>query len=473
MITTALAIYFEYFIDNLLKDISACGDCIGHDGFVLNSSVFLKFRAGEKMNYQEALTWIQDSLKFGIKPGLERMTWMLEKLGNPQRHICGIHVVGTNGKGSTVNDLQTIFSEAGYRVGTFISPYIIDFRERISINGRMISERDLVHLVQLAKPVVERLPLETDLEAATEFEIITLLMFLYFGKVHPVDLVIIEAGMGGLYDSTNVFKAQAVICTSIGLDHQAVLGETYSDIAQQKVGVLKEGVPFIFAEKRPDVKAVFYQKAKETQSPIYELGQTFYLVDKGERFDFICGDKKISDIRLAMQGNHQRANAALAIMATLLLREHFPKVTDTVIQKSLVHNYWIGRTEFIKDNLMIDGAHNNESVAALVELLKEQYADKKIHILFAAINTKPIDSMLKQLNQFTDLTVTTFSYPDALPLKDYPQIYKQVSNFKLWLKRLSKAQRDDFYVITGSLYFISQVRKVLLKNEEIGYNRLY
>ena len=119
----------------------------------------------------------------GLNRGLERMTWMLEKLGNPQRHIYGIHVVGTNGKGSTVNDLQTIFSEAGYGVGTFISPYIIDFRERISINGRMISERDLVHLVQLAKPVVERLPLETDLEAATEFEVITLFnVSLFRGK---------------------------------------------------------------------------------------------------------------------------------------------------------------------------------------------------------------------------------------------------------------------------------------------------
>lgn len=425
------------------------------------------------MNYQEALAWINDNLKFGIKPGLERMAWMLEEMGNPQQNIRGIHVVGTNGKGSTVNYLQTIFTKAGYDVGTFTSPYIIDFRERISVNGHMISKDELVRLVQLVKPVVERLPLETTLEAATEFEIITLLMFVYFGRVHPVDLVIIEAGMGGLYDSTNVFKAQVVICTSIGLDHQAVLGNTHAEIAGQKAGVLKEGVPFVFAEKRSDVKSVFYQKAKETGSPLYQLGEDFRISDKGTVFDFSYGGETISDIRLVMKGRHQRSNAALAVMTSFLLQKDFPKVTKTVIKEALADSRWAGRTEFIRENLMIDGAHNNESVAVLADLLKEQYADKNIHVLFAAIAGKPVENMLAQLSQFADVTVTTFPYPRALALEDYPSQYKQISDFSAWLKRLKKAQKDDLFVITGSLYFISQVRKDLLKNKEIGYNRMY
>ena len=187
------------------------------------------------MNYQEALDWIHGKLKFGIKPGLERMAWMLEELGNPQKNLAAVHVVGTNGKGSVTSYLQHIFSSAGYEVGTFTSPYIVDFRERISLNGQMISETDFLDLVERVRPVVERLSVETDLEPATEFEVITVLMFEYFGHMHPVDIAIIEAGMGGLYDSTNVFKALAVVCPSIGLDHQNVLGQTYAEIAAQKL----------------------------------------------------------------------------------------------------------------------------------------------------------------------------------------------------------------------------------------------
>ena len=162
------------------------------------------------MNYQESLDWIHSKLKFGIKPGVSRVEWLLNELGNPQDRVKGIHIVGTNGKGSTVNYLQNTFTAAGYEVGTFISPFIMDFRERISINGQMISKEDLTLMVNRIKPIVERLPLETPWEAATEFEIITVLMFLYFGEVHPVDIAFIEAGMGGLHDSTNVFTPLAV-----------------------------------------------------------------------------------------------------------------------------------------------------------------------------------------------------------------------------------------------------------------------
>lgn len=229
------------------------------------------------MEYQEALDWIHGKLKFGIKPGLKRMAWMLEELDNPQEKLAAVHVVGTNGKGSVTSYLQHIFSLAGYEVGTFTSPYIVDFRERISLNGQMISEADFLKLVERVRPVVERLSVETDLEPATEFEVITVLMFEYFGHMHPVDIAIIEAGMGGLYDSTNVFKALAVLCPSIGLDHQNVLGETYAEIAAQKAGVLKEGVPFIFATERDDVRQVFTEKAKACHSRLYEFGRIFLL----------------------------------------------------------------------------------------------------------------------------------------------------------------------------------------------------
>lgn len=417
------------------------------------------------MIYQEALDWIHGQLKFGIKPGLERMAWMLEELGNPQDNLKAVHIVGTNGKGSTVNALQTIFSQAGYEVGTFTSPYIIDFKERISINGQMISEENLLGLVERVKPVVERLPKETEHENATEFEIITVLMFLYFGQVHPVDIAFIEAGMGGLHDSTNLFSPLVVICPSIGLDHQAVLGNTHAEIATEKAGVLKNGASFIYATDRTDVRDVFKQKANEEGSKTYELGKDFTAEGSSHSFDFIYKEQRLEGIALAMAGQHQVANASLAIMASLLLQKDYPKVTPELIKDALAHASWLGWTEFLMPNLMIDGAHNNESVKVLIDLLRSEYADKDIELLFAAIDTKPIDSMLAQLESVGDLTVTSFEYPNSVKLDKYPVTYKQVSDFQTWIEEHVTANDDKLYVITGSLYFISQVRKWILEQE--------
>ena len=417
------------------------------------------------MIYQEALDWIHGQLKFGIKPGLERMAWMLEELGNPQDNLKAVHIVGTNGKGSTVNALQTIFSQAGYEVGTFTSPYIIDFKERISINGQMISEDNLLGLVERVKPVVERLPKETEHENATEFEIITVLMFLYFGQVHPVDIAFIEAGMVGLHDSTNLFSPLVVICPSIGLDHQAVLGNTHAEIATEKAGVLKNGASFIYATDRTDVRDVFKQKANEEGSKTYELGKDFTAEGSSHSFDFIYKEQRLEGIALAMAGQHQVANASLAIMASLLLQKDYPKVTPELIKDALAHASWLGRTEFLMPNLMIDGAHNNESVKVLIDLLRSEYADKDIELLFAAIDTKPIDSMLAQLESVGDLTVTSFEYPNSVKLDKYPVTYKQVSDFQTWIEEHVTANDDKLYVITGSLYFISQVRKWILEQE--------
>lgn len=415
------------------------------------------------MTYQEALDWVHGQLKFGIRPGLERMAWMLKELGNPQDNLKAVHIVGTNGKGSTVNALQTIFTQAGYEVGTFTSPYIIDFKERISLNGQMISEEDLLDLVNRVKPVVERLPKETEHENATEFEIITVLMFLYFGQVHPVDIAFIEAGMGGLHDSTNLFKPLAVLCPSIGLDHQAILGNTHAEIAAEKAGVLKDVAPFIYATDRTDVRDVFEKKAREEGSKTYELGRDFTAEGSSHSFDFTYGEQMLDDIALAMAGQHQVANASLAIMASLLLQKDYPKVMPELIKDALSHANWRGRTEFLRPNLMIDGAHNNESVKVLIDLLQSEYADKEIELLFAAIDTKPIDGMLAQLNSVGDLTVTSFDYPNSVKLDQYPEAYKQVPYFKTWIKEHVMTDNKKLYVITGSLYFISQVRKWVLE----------
>ncbi|TWT12464.1 folylpolyglutamate synthase/dihydrofolate synthase family protein [Streptococcus sp. sy004] len=416
------------------------------------------------MTYDQAVAWIHDQLKFGMKPGIKRMTWLLEQFDNPQKELKAVHVVGTNGKGSTVNYLQEIFSQAGYQVGTFTSPYLMDFRERISLNGQMISKKDLLFMVDLVKPIVERLPKETSLGTATEFEIITLIMILYFSRYQIVDIAIIEAGLGGRYDSTNVFQALAVVCPSIGLDHQEILGQTYADIAAEKAAVLKNGEPFIFATDKEEVRTVFQTYAKKSQSPLFELGLDFSYELKGKEFDFTSDLATLSNLSLNMLGQHQVANASLALMTSLILQQSYPKLSLEIVRQALAQAKWAGRLEMIEDNLMLDGAHNQESVAALVTVLKETYDHRPIHILFAAIANKPVEKMLEALSIFNSLTVTSFDFDKALPLSAYPSTYTQVMDFRTWLNR-HQSDPEALYVVTGSLYFISQVRKLLVKGK--------
>ena len=418
------------------------------------------------MQYLEALNWVQSKLKFGIKPGLERMAWILNELGNPQNKVAAVHVVGTNGKGSTVSYLQHIFSLSGYEVGTFTSPYIIDFRERISLNGQMIAKKDFVNLVENVKPIVERLPLETDLEAATEFEVITVLMFEYFGHVHPVDIAFIEAGLGGLYDSTNIFKPLAVICPSIGLDHQSILGTTYKAIAEQKVGVLKSHVPLIFAADRADVQAIFYHKAGLTNSPVYQAGKDFQSVWHDDSFTYCGLSVELDNLYLGLPGRHQAVNASLAVTAALLLQKRYPQVSLELIRKALAQTKWPGRTEFILPNVLLDGAHNRESITVLRDFVTS-FSNQSIHILFAAVSDKPVEAMLELLETLGTVQVTQFHYPKALSLEDYPDKYKRVTNWQLWMQEIKKESKEDFYLITGSLYFISQVRQYLLSTKAI------
>ena len=191
------------------------------------------------MNYQDSLQWIHERTKFGIKPGIKRMEWMLERFDHPEKNITGVHIVGTNGKGSTLSYMRNALNHNDYSVGTFTSPYIEVFNERISVDGSPISDEDIAELATLVRPVSEAMVAETDLGNATEFEIITMMMFVYFGRLHPVDIVLVEAGLGATNDSTNVFSPVMTLLTSIGLDHVDILGDTLLDIARDKSGVIK------------------------------------------------------------------------------------------------------------------------------------------------------------------------------------------------------------------------------------------
>ncbi|RIM67814.1 bifunctional folylpolyglutamate synthase/dihydrofolate synthase, partial [Staphylococcus arlettae] len=328
------------------------------------------------MNYLDSLYWIHERNKFGIKPGVKRMEWMLAQLNNPQNHIKGIHVGGTNGKGSTVAYIRSALVENGYEVGTFTSPFIETFNERISLNGMPISDDEIVKLVNIVKPVSEALEVETDLGTATEFEIITTMMFVYFGQLHPVDIVVVEAGLGVKNDSTNVFKPLLSILTSIGLDHVDILGDTFADIARDKGAIIKPNTPVIYAVKNEEAIKIIRDYAEEADAKAIELDRDITIVSEEDEFTYRYKDYELETLVLNMLGEHQKENASLAITALIELNEaevvdlDFNKMIDGIESVS-----WSGRIEQVKEQplMIVDGAHNNESVQALVETMKNYY----------------------------------------------------------------------------------------------------
>lgn len=417
------------------------------------------------MNYLDSLHWIHERTKFGIKPGVKRMKWMLDKLGNPEEKIQAVHVVGTNGKGSTVSYLREALVANKYKIGTFTSPFIVTFNERISINGTPITDDELVELVQIVKPISERLESETDLGPATEFEIITLMMFVYFGTVHPVNFVIIEAGLGALNDSTNVFQPIMTVLTSIGLDHTNILGDTYMDIAREKAGVIKPSVPLVYAIKPKDALHFVREVVEKNYNKGLELDRDFHVLSDDTEFTYRYGSYELENIQLKMIGQHQHENAALAITTLIeMYQRGMIQLNFNTMIEAIEHTTWSGRIEKVQEEplILIDGAHNKESIDALVDTLKQYYSDKKIDVLFAAIDGKPIGKMMNSIEEITNrFYVTTFDFPKALPIdavydylehhhiekvQDYPQFIEQYDG--------------ELLVVTGSLYFISEVRKL-------------
>ncbi|MDO0994778.1 bifunctional folylpolyglutamate synthase/dihydrofolate synthase [Staphylococcus borealis] len=415
------------------------------------------------MNYLESLYWIHERTKFGIKPGVKRMEWMLDRLNNPQLNIRGIHVGGTNGKGSTVAYIRAALVENGYEVGTFTSPFIETFNERISLNGLPITNDEIVELVEIVKPISEALEQETELGGATEFEIITTMMFVYFGQIHPVDFVVVEAGLGIKNDSTNVFNPILSVLTSIGLDHTDILGNTYLDIAKDKGAIIKPNTPVIYAVKNEEALKYIRDLAESTEAKPIELDREIVVVSQDDEFTYRYKDYELETIILNMLGEHQKENASLAITALIELYEQdvitldFNKMIDAIESVT-----WTGRIEQVKENplMIIDGAHNNESIEALTDTIKNYYDNEKMDILFSAIKGKPVHGMLNKLEEISNhLYFTEFDFPKALTKEELSeQVNLENIEFIDDYVSFIKNYDGDGLLITGSLYFISEVK---------------
>lgn len=420
--------------------------------------------------YEEALQWIHGQSTFGMKPGLKRMEWMMDYLGNPHQKIKTIHVGGTNGKGSTVTYLRSMLVENGYTVGTFTSPYIEIFNERISLNGKPISNEEMLRLANAIYPAVQAIS-QTELDQPTEFEIITAMCFYYFGELHPVDFVIMEVGLGGRLDSTNIITPLASIITNIGLDHVNILGSTYKEIAYEKAGIIKENSPLFTCAKQKEVLAVFEEKCKEQNSSFYTLGKDFYIQSAANDFEVITPFGTLKNIKLSMVGEHQKENASLAISTLLYLKEsNIITISEEKLLSGLKKAFWPGRFEKIHNEpvVILDGAHNLEGVEALVQTVKKEYKEQSISIYFTALKDKDCAQMIQALDEIaTKITFVSFDFyrasneADLAVLSNHPNKHTTTNAYENIVQEINEPMHDVI-LITGSLYFISEIRNQLI-----------
>lgn len=428
-------------------------------------------------SYGQAVDWIHSRLRLGIKPGLLRMEWMLERLEHPERKLKTIHIGGTNGKGSTVTFLSSILQAAGYHVGTFTSPYFEHFNERISLNGKAASDEEIVQLVNVIKPLADELE-STELGGPTEFEVITAMSMYYFAHIQPADVVIYEVGLGGRFDSTNVIHPLLSIITSIGMDHTSILGDTIEEIAFEKAGIIKNGVNIISGVHQPGAFSVIEKSAESLKAPLYQMGKNFMIdnsapLAKGTSFDFQSFLGAFEKLELNMIGQHQAGNASLAVMAAQILNSYFSfLIEEQDIRQGLRQAYWPGRFEVLSENplVVIDGAHNEEGIQALAKEVKSRYPDKKTAILFSAMKDKKLDGMIAMLDTLADSIIfTSFDFPRAASPEELFDISKShnkqaAENWKAFLGELvSGLKDDDLLLVTGSLYFLSEVKPFLTR----------
>ncbi|VNK40522.1 dihydrofolate synthetase [Streptococcus pneumoniae] len=414
--------------------------------------------------------------------GLERMVELLALRGNPHLKLKVIHIGGTNGKGSTIAFLKNMLEKLGLRVGVFSSPYLIHYRDQISINGESIPEARLEALMADYQSLLEG-EAAANLQGTTEFEIITAIAYDYFAS-EQVDVAIMEVGMGGLLDSTNVCQPILTGITTIGLDHVALLGDTLEAIAEQKAGIIKQEMPLVTGRIAPEALTVIDRIAEEKDAPRLAYGTDYQVrhqesVVTGEVFDYTSAVRQ-GRFQTSLLGLYQIENAgmAIALLDTFCQEDGRELASNDFLGQALEETSWPGRLEIVsRDPLMIlDGAHNPHAIKALLVTLQERFADYHKEILFTCIKTKALEDMLDLLGAMpdTELTLTHFAdsrATDESVLKEAAKArnlsYQDWHDFLEQNLTDKKEEKQTVRIVTGSLYFLSQVRAYLMerKNE--------
>ena len=400
--------------------------------------------------------------KVGIKPGLDRVTRLLKSVNFYEQAFKGIHVAGTNGKGSTVTYLASCYRACEKQVGIFTSPSLTDRQGMIKMNLEPIDETFYVNYFNQVKPMIDQLDEEHD--PPSSFEIMVVIALKYFQDY--ADVSIIEAGLGGRDDATNVFTPIASVITSIGYDHMHFLGTTLPEIAKQKAGIIKEEVPVIIGDVPDAAKQVIRKEANQKRSPFYFYDESFIVKQAEDEWTYQSMNLKLA-FSLKMKGAHQAHNAAVAIKTLFVLNQDHDNVSLGQIKRGIKEAAIKGRFEQISTapDIIIDGAHNTEAMQVFVDTIKETHDnDKAIQILFAAFEDKPIKKMLEVIRTVTDnIVFTTFNHPRAASIeyltKQAPKglQVKQASDWQAFIEEITAPEQVTYVV--GSLDFIGKVRQ--------------
>ena len=411
----------------------------------------------------EVEEWLHSRIGLNFRSGLGRMQRAVDLLGNPEKTYPIIHVTGTNGKGSTIAFMRELFVAHGKKVGTFTSPHIISINDRICINGQPIADEDFIRTANQVKEM-EKTLLETH-DHLSFFELLTLIALLYF-KEQDVDLVLLEVGIGGLLDTTNVVTGEIAVITSIGLDHQETLGDSLEEIAEQKAGIFKAGKKAVIAKLNAEAEPVCQKRAKELDVDFYQAGEDFTL----KAGNFSSRIESFSQLEIGLEGAYQQENAALALQTFLLfMASREEGVEEELVRQALQETHWAGRLERIRPYIYLDGAHNLPALTRLVEFIQGKIQQGyQVRILFGALKRKDYQGMLGYLSEQlpqVELKVTGFDYQGSLDEKDVAG-YDLISSYSDFIREFEeKANDQDLLFVTGSLYFISEVRASLVGSD--------
>jgi dihydrofolate synthase/folylpolyglutamate synthase len=404
---------------------------------------------------------------FGIKLGLDKTNFYLEKLGRPHFKYPSILVAGTNGKGSVCKALSKILEFSGYKVGLYTSPHLIDVRERIKINEENISEEEFNENIMILKKIIEKQPVHM---YPTYFEALTIIAFLYFYK-KKIDILVCEVGMGGRFDATNVLPSFIEVITKIGLDHTEFLGKTYREIANEKSGIIKEKTIVLSAKQKKEAKEVIIKKAKDRNSEILIYGDDFKgrllnISPESMIFNFY-GREKIKNLKTLLLGIHQIENLSIAIETSLILKEKGYKIEEENIIRAIENVKWPCRFQILQKNpyIIVDGAHNVDGIKNLMKNLKKIFPDKKFSFLVGILKDKDYKNMVKILQKYTENII--FTKPNSERAIE-PEILKEIVNNKKNVRIIEEPKKayefikktEENWLIFGSLYLAGEILQI-------------
>jgi folylpolyglutamate synthase/dihydrofolate synthase len=431
------------------------------------------------MNYDESLKYIKDCTKHGIKLGLERMNEILKRLDNPQQQFRSIHIAGTNGKGSTAAMYDMVLHEAGYQTGRYTSPHLVSYRERFTVNQEPIGKIELAEIITSIQPVLQSVE-KDGLGAPTEFEVGTVIAFEFFAR-KKVDVAVIEVGMGGRFDATNVIHPVLTVITHIALDHQEFLGNTLEKIAFEKAGIIKPDVPLIIGLQDNPIEKLLSDIAVErgaSSKKASSIGcRDIQLTENGTHFNIEDRYLGKLPVKLGLIGEHQAANCFNVLAGMELLEDAGITVDKDSLLKGLEKTVWPGRMEKMilgsPLKLYFDGAHNPDGAHSLVKSIKALFPEAKVDLLFGILNNRPCDEVAQILAEITRrVIVTMVPDPKSTPVNDLAASFGKLGIPAIIEPSPDKALNllistdNQVAVATGSLYLIGYLRGLLYRMGE-------